>query len=159
AEDRRAAEAFRLHHSGEHQLRSLLRNVPGRRRHSTKRDVCVSTGQAAHVAFNGGKMDGFLWAEWPEALSDYWKGELPQPDPEDVVPHDESTAKEELRALKHWVRDLLQRFDANKNQKLSVEELSKAIADTPELSESKPDPARAGELLRKYDANGDQQLD
>ena len=115
--------------------------------------------QAAHVAFNGGKMDGFLWAEWPEALSYYWKGELPPPDPEDVVPHDESTAKEDLRALKHWVRDLLRRFDGDKNQKLSVEELSKAIADTPDLSESAPDPARAGELLRKYDADGDQQLD
>ncbi len=68
-----------------------------------------------------------------EALSYYWKGELPPPDPEDVVPHDESTAKEDLRALKHWVRDLLQRFDTDKNQKLSVEELSKAIADTPDL--------------------------
>ena len=34
--------------------------------------------QAAHVAADGGKMDGFLWAEWPEALAFYWKGELRQ---------------------------------------------------------------------------------
>src|SRR5262249_52364933 len=74
-----------------------------------------------------------------------------------IVPYDESTAKEDLRALKHWVRGLLHRSDAHKKGKLSVEELSKAIADTPELSESAPDPARAGERLRKYDANGDAQ--
>lgn len=42
--------------------------------------------QAAHVAYNGGKMDGFLWAEWPRALAYYWKGKLPEPDPEDVFP-------------------------------------------------------------------------
>ncbi len=33
--------------------------------------------QAAHEAIDGGKMDGFLWAEWPEALAHYWKGTLP----------------------------------------------------------------------------------
>jgi len=37
--------------------------------------------QAAHVAANGGKMDGFLWAEWPDTLAFYWKGDLPQTDP------------------------------------------------------------------------------
>jgi phospholipase C len=42
--------------------------------------------QAAHVAYNGGKMDGFLWAEWPQALAYYWKGELPGIDPEDIQP-------------------------------------------------------------------------
>ena len=42
--------------------------------------------QAAHVAANGGKMDGFLWAEWPQALAYYWKGTLPALDPEDIVP-------------------------------------------------------------------------
>lgn len=42
--------------------------------------------QAAHVAYDGGKMDGFLWAEWPRALAYYWKGKLPEPDPEDVFP-------------------------------------------------------------------------
>ncbi len=42
--------------------------------------------QAAHVAMNDGKMDGFLWAEWPAALAYYWKGPLPLPDPDDVHP-------------------------------------------------------------------------
>ena len=42
--------------------------------------------QAAHVAYNGGKMDGFLWAEWPEALRYYGKDTPPQPDPAAVQP-------------------------------------------------------------------------
>ena len=42
--------------------------------------------QAAHVSADGGKMDGFLWGEWPQALAFYWKGTLPQPDPEDIMP-------------------------------------------------------------------------
>ena len=46
--------------------------------------------QAAHMAFDGGKMDGFLWAEWPAALRFYWKGQLPGVDPEDIVPQDET---------------------------------------------------------------------
>ena len=46
--------------------------------------------QAAHLAFDGGKMDGFLWAEWPRALRFYWKGELPGVDPEDIVPAEEN---------------------------------------------------------------------
>ena len=42
--------------------------------------------QAAHIAADDGKMDGFLWAEWPEALAFYWKGTLPTIDPEDIMP-------------------------------------------------------------------------
>jgi phospholipase C len=34
--------------------------------------------QAAHVSADDGKMDGFLWGEWPQALAYYWKGTLPQ---------------------------------------------------------------------------------
>ena len=45
--------------------------------------------QAAHLAFDNGKMDGFLWAEWPAALRFYWKGKLPGIDPEDIVPVEE----------------------------------------------------------------------
>ncbi len=33
--------------------------------------------QAAHEAIDGGKMDGFLWAEWPRGLAYYWRGALP----------------------------------------------------------------------------------
>jgi phospholipase C len=46
--------------------------------------------QAAHLAYDDGKMDGFLWAEWPAGLRFYWKGELPGVDPEDIVPDDEN---------------------------------------------------------------------
>jgi hypothetical protein len=42
--------------------------------------------QAAKTAYDNGKMDGFLWAEWPRALQYYWKGVVPQPDPELVHP-------------------------------------------------------------------------
>jgi phospholipase C len=37
--------------------------------------------QAAHVAYDGGKMDGFIRGEWPMALAYYWKGPLPTVDP------------------------------------------------------------------------------
>src|SRR5271166_6645107 len=46
--------------------------------------------QAAHVAYDGGKMDGFIRAEWPQALSYYWKGSLPTVDPEDIFPLDDN---------------------------------------------------------------------
>jgi phospholipase C len=42
--------------------------------------------QAAHAAMDNGKMDGFLWAEWPLALRRFWKGTVPEPDPEEVIP-------------------------------------------------------------------------
>ncbi|MFI5384589.1 MAG: phospholipase C [Fimbriimonadales bacterium] len=42
--------------------------------------------QAAKTAMDEGKMDGFLWAEWPAALSYYWHGVVPQIDPDDIHP-------------------------------------------------------------------------
>ena len=42
--------------------------------------------QAAHVAYDDGKMDGFLWAEWPAALRYYWQGEIPETNPNDIHP-------------------------------------------------------------------------
>lgn len=45
--------------------------------------------QAAHVAWDNGKMDGFLWAEWPRALQYYWKASeasVPAPNPDEVHP-------------------------------------------------------------------------
>ena len=43
--------------------------------------------QAARTAYDNGKMDGFLWAEWPEALKYYWGNKtIPQPDPNLVHP-------------------------------------------------------------------------
>ena len=41
--------------------------------------------QAAHTAYNHGRMDGFVWAEWPAALAYYWRAKpVPTPDPEDI---------------------------------------------------------------------------
>ena len=48
--------------------------------------------QAAHEAIDGGKMDGFLWAEWPLALAYYWKGTLPAINPDLVHPKPEEQA-------------------------------------------------------------------
>ena len=42
--------------------------------------------QAVQVAYDAGKMDGFLWAEWPKALRYYWQGELPQINPAKIKP-------------------------------------------------------------------------
>lgn len=42
--------------------------------------------QAARTAYDDGKMDGFLWAEWPEALQYYWKGVVPESDPNLIHP-------------------------------------------------------------------------
>jgi phospholipase C len=57
--------------------------------------------QAAHVAADGGKMDGFLWAEWSQALAFYWRGTLPTLDPEDVIPADERAGKRGMWAFRH----------------------------------------------------------
>src|SRR5215831_15081785 len=82
--------------------------------------------QAAHVAADGGKMDGFLWAEWPEALAFYWKGELPKPDPEDIVSVKRSLSERELLAVRKRMRRLLAHFDSNHNQRLDATELANA---------------------------------
>jgi len=106
--------------------------------------------QAAHVAADGGKMDGFLWAEWPQALAFYWRGELPKPDPEDVVPVKRSLPERELLALRKRVRRLFARFDLNRNKKLDATELGKALAVSPES---------ASKLLPQHDRDGDNELD
>ncbi len=62
--------------------------------------------QAAHTAYNGGKMDGFLWGEWPEALRYYWDGKpVPQPNPALVHPKP-VTAKQlrRARALRRFLQ-------------------------------------------------------
>ena len=106
--------------------------------------------QAAHVAEDGGKMDGFLWAEWPNALAFYWKGELPKPDPEDIVPVEESLLEREELAIHRRVHRLLAQFDLNGNKKLDATELGKKLGVSPE---------RASRVLSPYDRDGDKQLD
>jgi hypothetical protein len=85
--------------------------------------------QAAHVAANGGKMDGFLWAEWPDALAFYWKGDLPQTDPEDVISMQEGWM--ELAAVHRRAHRLVKRFDMNGDKKLDATELSRALPASP----------------------------
>jgi phospholipase C len=105
--------------------------------------------QAAHVAADGGKMDGFLWAEWPHALAFYWKGELPKPDPEDIVPVQQSLLERGL-AVRRRVHRLLARFDLNRNKKLDATELAKALTVSPES---------ASKLLQQFNRDGDNELD
>ena len=41
--------------------------------------------ESARVAWNHGGMDGFLWAEWPQALRYHWDGKpIPTPEPDKV---------------------------------------------------------------------------
>ena len=74
--------------------------------------------QAAHVAADGGKMDGFLWAEWPQALAFYWKGTLPTPDPEDIMPVNLSSKEGGARRFHH-------RFDATHDKAVGAGQLPK----------------------------------
>jgi phospholipase C len=62
--------------------------------------------QAAHVAYNEGKMDGFIRAEWPLALSYYWTGPLPTVDPEDILPLDDDSelVKQDLALANREIR-------------------------------------------------------
>ena len=44
--------------------------------------------QSAQSAWDHGRMDGFVWAEWPQALRYYWGSQpMPTPDPTKVHPH------------------------------------------------------------------------
>ncbi len=57
--------------------------------------------QAAHTAYDGGKMDGFLWAEWPRALNYYWDHKpVPQPNPKLVIPKPLTPAQRRLMRLR-----------------------------------------------------------
>jgi phospholipase C len=53
--------------------------------------------QAAHTAWNNGKMDGFLWAEWHKTLAYYWQSEVSESDPQLV--HPKPQTGKELRKL------------------------------------------------------------
>jgi len=121
--------------------------------------------QAAHVAANGGKMDGFLWAEWPQALAYYWKGTLPALDPEDIVPVT-GTLKQAggtgggVRSLVR-ARALIRQFDADGDGKLDGPEMAKAVAGTPSLltaAGATGATAQAAAWLHQYDRNGDGQI-
>ena len=122
--------------------------------------------QAAHVAADGGKMDGFLWAEWPQALAYYWKGTLPTLDPEDIMPVSGAlkqaggTGGSRTRPLQR-ARALIRQFDADGDGKLDGPELAKAVAGTPALmtvAGAAGASAQATAWLHQYDHNGDGQI-
>jgi phospholipase C len=90
------------------------------------------TWQAAVTAINGGKMDGFIWAEWPEALRYYWRSDVPEFDPNLIRPktpmNGAGLTRTEQEALKarqvtarnaakpagkppHWVLNTLSYYD------------------------------------------------
>ncbi len=130
--------------------------------------------QAAHVSEDGGKMDGFLWGEWPQALAYYWKGTLPQIDPEDIMPVNgdvsnvnggKKGAKVEAR-----VKQLIATFDKDNDGKLDVNELTALLEARPRFGRGGgPIPTvngvpitpaeRAAAMLKAYDADEDGQLD
>jgi len=115
--------------------------------------------QAAFVSENGGKMDGFLWGEWPEAVAYYWKGTLPAVDPEDIMPVTGNVelanggpgAKKAGRLMKRALR-IIAKYDKDNDGKLNLEELNALLTAQPRFGRG---PAI---LLKQYDADQDGKL-
>ena len=130
--------------------------------------------QAAHAAMDNGGMDGFLWAEWPQALSFYWHGVIPKPDPNDVHP-----VKEPLQqggglpgnlpmTPEKSAGGLLKRFDKDQNGALDANELADMIATNrmdAVLANRFGIPSnlnlqqKAAEILKRFDNDNDGALD
>ena len=116
--------------------------------------------QAVHVSENGGKMDGFLWGEWPLALAYYWKGTLPTIDPEDIMPVSGPLAQGNgLRGLntgpKPRVRAkrAIAKFDKDGSGTLDAAEMAPLLPTVPGASH---DPQT---VLKNFDADHNGQLD
>ena len=123
--------------------------------------------QAAHVAADGGKMDGFLWAEWPQALAYYWKGTLPTLDPEDIMPVSGAlqqaggNRRRSGASAARGARALIAQFDADGDGKLDASELARAIAGAPPLLKAAGAASggrQAAAWLHEYDRNSDGQI-
>ena len=112
--------------------------------------------QAAHVSADGGKMDGFLWGEWPQALAYYWKGTLPQPDPEDIMPVSGALVQAGGHAggvrPRQRARNAIAQFDKDNDGFLDVQELAQLLATLP----GPPQDAQA--VLKQFDRDGNGQL-
>ena len=116
--------------------------------------------QAVHVSADGGKMDGFLWGEWPLALSYYWKGTLPQPDPEDIIPisgalvqaNGPAAAQQGGRPRMKAHRAIAQ-FDTNNDGTLDVQELTALLATLPNVHQD------AQAVLTQFDTDHNRQID
>ena len=110
--------------------------------------------QAAHVSANDGRMNGFLWGEWPQALAFYWKGTLPQIDPEDIVPVSGALVQASGQAGKgkggrprQRAKRALAEFDKDNDGTLDAAELSSLLATLPRALQD------AQAVLKQYDTN------
>ena len=132
--------------------------------------------QAAHVSEDGGKMDGFLWGEWPEALSYYWQGTLPKVDPEDIMPvtgnvDDANGGRKGGNGARLMTRvsRIIARFDKDNDSKLDISELTNLLTVQPRFGighgtvplingvPMTPN-QRAAQMLKAYDADEDGKL-
>jgi phospholipase C len=118
--------------------------------------------QAARCAQDDGKMDGFLWAEWPDALAYYWKGTLPTMDPEDIIPVSGTLAiaLTQRAGLQNRAKNLINNYGGTE-KKLDATALAKAIAEKPNLKKAagQNDPATAAKLwIERFDKDGDGKL-
>ncbi len=116
--------------------------------------------QAEHVSADGGRMDGFLWGEWPQALAFYWKGTLPQMDPEDIMPVSGALVqaggmgggKNGGHPRERAARAIAE-YDKDHDGTLDAAELAPLLPAVPGAS---PDPQV---VLRNFDADHNAQLD
>ena len=115
--------------------------------------------QAAHVSADGGKMDGFLWGEWPQALAYYWKGTLPQLDPEDIMPVSGALLQASGHGGGHGAgrprlraRRAIDEYDKDNDGMLNAQELAPLLATVPGSSQD------AASVLKQFDKDGDGQL-
>jgi len=118
--------------------------------------------QAAHVSMNGGKMDGFLWGEWPKALAFYWKGTLPQIDPEDIVPVSDaqvqaqatqkSGSKPAGKPRRRATRAIAE-YDKDHDGTLDASEIAPLLLTVPGADHD------AQAVLERFDADHNSQLD
>ena len=116
--------------------------------------------QAAHVSADGGKMDGFLWGEWPRALNYYWTGTVPAINPADIHPVSGVAAQAARPKPRQAARRLTAQFDTDNDGQLNAQELAAAIGllqtRRPAL---KGDPLTLAQAaIREYDTDGDGQL-
>lgn len=118
--------------------------------------------QAEHVSADGGKMDGFLWGEWPKALAYYWKGTLPQIDPEDIVPVSDAQVQAQAAQTgggkkagkpRRRAKRALAKFDKDNDGTLDAAELAPLLLTVPGADHD------AETVLERFDANHNSQLD
>ena len=117
--------------------------------------------QAAHVSMNDGKMDGFLWGEWPQALAYYWKGTLPQIDPEDIMPvsgalvqaNGMGGGKKKAGKPRQRANRAMTEYDKDGSGALNAAELAPLLLTVPGASHD------TATVLKNFDADHNGQLD